>query len=110
MDDFVIVHPDKEYLKSLIPLIKEYLQSELSLELHPKKIYLQHYARGVDFLGTVIKPHRIYIRNRMKGNFYKRSCIGTSFSSANKQVIQRAARTNISEKTLADFYLARIHI
>lgn len=72
VDDFVIVHPDKEYLKSIIPLIKEYLRSELSLELHPKKIYLQHFSKGVDFLGTAIKPHRIYVRNRMKGNFYKK--------------------------------------
>lgn len=72
VDDFVIVHPDKEYLKSIMPLIKEYLRSELSLELHPKKVYFQHYTRGVDFLGTAIKPHRIYIRNRIKGNFYKK--------------------------------------
>jgi RNA-directed DNA polymerase len=40
------------------------------LKLHPKKIYLQHYTKGVKFLGTVIKPNRIYIANRTKGNFY----------------------------------------
>ena len=38
--------------------------------MHPKKIYLQHYSKGVQFLGTVIKPNRIYIANRTKGNFY----------------------------------------
>jgi RNA-directed DNA polymerase len=38
--------------------------------LHPKKIYLQHYTKGLKFLGTVIKPNRIYIANRTKGNFY----------------------------------------
>jgi RNA-directed DNA polymerase len=70
VDDFIIVHPNKEYLKSLIPVISNYLNDELKLKLHPKKIYLQYYAKGVKFLGTVIKPNRIYIANRTKGNFY----------------------------------------
>jgi RNA-directed DNA polymerase len=70
VDDFVIIHSDKEYLKSLLPVITFFLQSHLQLTLHPKKIYLQHYSKGVQFLGTVIKPNRIYIANRTKGNFY----------------------------------------
>jgi len=72
VDDFVIVHQDKEYLKSIIPLLKEYLQNELSLELHSEKIYLQHFSKGVFFFGVIIKPYRIYIRNQTKGNFYKK--------------------------------------
>ena len=72
VDDFVIVHSDKEYLKSIISILRNYLQVHLSIELHPKKIYLQHFSKGVDFLGTAIKPYRIYIRNRTKGSFYKK--------------------------------------
>jgi RNA-directed DNA polymerase len=71
VDDFVIVHNDKNYLKSIVPKIREFLKSELRLDLHPKKIYLQHYSKGVQFLGAVIKPYRIYIANRTKGNFYQ---------------------------------------
>jgi RNA-directed DNA polymerase len=71
VDDFVIVHNDKNYLKSIVPKIREFLKIELRLELHPKKIYLQHYSKGVQFLGAVIKPYRIYIANRTKGNFYQ---------------------------------------
>ena len=71
VDDFVIVHSDKEYLKSLIPKIKAFLELELNLTLHPNKIYLQHYTKGVKYLGAVIKPHRTYIANRTKGNFYE---------------------------------------
>jgi len=70
VDDFIIVHPDKDYLKSLIPKLSDFLLSTLQLTLHPKKIYLQHYSKGVKFLGTVIKPNRIYIANRTKGNFF----------------------------------------
>lgn len=53
VDDFVLVHHDKDYLKSLIPAIKATLQTRLRLTLHPKKIYLQHYTKGVQFLGAV---------------------------------------------------------
>jgi len=70
VDDFVLVHHDKEYLKSLIPVITEFLFSRLQLTLHMEKIYLQHYTKGVQFLGSIIKPYRIYIARRTKGNFY----------------------------------------
>jgi len=70
VDDFILVHQDKEHLKSLIYIIRTFLQDELQLTLHPNKIYLQHYSKGVQFLGAVIKPHRIYIANRTKGNFF----------------------------------------
>ncbi|MCD4726649.1 MAG: reverse transcriptase/maturase family protein [Pirellulales bacterium] len=69
VDDFVIVHPNQNYLKQIIPVIRNYLQSELKLTLHPKKIYLQHFSKGVQFLGAIIKPYRIYISSRTKGNF-----------------------------------------
>lgn len=44
----------------------------LGLNVHPRKIHLQHYSNGVSFLGAVVKPGRIYIKNRTKGNFYER--------------------------------------
>ena len=71
VDDFIIVHENNEYLKNLIPQIAEFLQSRLQLTLHPNKIYLQHYSKGVKYLGAVIKPNRIYIAKRTKGNFYR---------------------------------------
>ncbi len=71
VDDFIIVHEDKDYLKALIPVIKARLQDHLQLTLHPNKIYLQHYSKGVQFLGAIIKPHRIYIAKRTQGNFYE---------------------------------------
>jgi len=70
VDDLVFVSADKEFLKSLIPKINFYLKNKLDLTLHPKKIYLQPVERGLKFLGTVIKPHRVYIGDRIKTNFY----------------------------------------
>ena len=70
VDDMVFVHHDKEFLKSVVSKISDYLQKELKLTLHPKKIYLQHFTKGVYFLGAFIKPYRIYIGNKTKTNFY----------------------------------------
>jgi len=71
VDDFVLVHSDKEFLKTRIALIRKYLDETLNLELHPNKIYLQHFSKGVQYLGAIIKPHRVYVANRTKGNFYE---------------------------------------
>ncbi|OVE79378.1 hypothetical protein BVY01_02760 [bacterium I07] len=69
VDDIILIHRDKEYLKSLISVIKDNLSNNLKLELHSGKIYLQHFTKGVKYLGAVIKPYRIYVANRTKGNF-----------------------------------------
>lgn len=71
VDDMLLVHEDKEYLKSIIPKMRDHLQESVKLTLHPNKIYLQHYTKGVCFIGAFIKPRRIYISNRTKGNFYQ---------------------------------------
>lgn len=70
VDDFILVHEDKAVLQSLLARIKSTLQETVHLSLHSKKIYLQHYTKGVQFLGVIIKPNRIYIAKRSKGNFY----------------------------------------
>jgi RNA-directed DNA polymerase len=41
VDDFIIVHQDKAYLKTILYRITDYLKMELNLTIHPKKIYLQ---------------------------------------------------------------------
>ena len=70
VDDFILIHENKDYLQSMIPKLSAFLLSNLKLTLHPDKIYLQHHLKGVKYLGAVIKPNRIYIANRTKGNFY----------------------------------------
>lgn len=71
VDDFVIVHQDKDFLLSIIPQIKSFLQEKHKLTLHPKKIYLQHYSKWVQFLWAIIKPHRTYINKRTIWNWKK---------------------------------------
>jgi hypothetical protein len=71
VDDFVLIHTDRGYLKSCIPIIREFLREQLCLTLHPRKIYLQHISKWVLFLGTCIKLYRRYAGKRTKGNMYE---------------------------------------
>lgn len=70
VDDFVIVHEDKKFLIDIQEKLKSFAKAKLALNLHPKKVYLQHYSKGVKFIGAVVKPGREYIGNRTKGNLY----------------------------------------
>ena len=58
-------------MKTVLTKAKEFLWEDARLEIHPNKIYLQHYTKGVGFIGAFIKPRRIYISDRTKGNFYE---------------------------------------
>ena len=72
VDDFLIFDTDKEKLKKSIKLIREFCRVELMLDLHPNKIYLQNCKHGVNFIGAVIMPNRIYCGNRTIGQFYNK--------------------------------------
>lgn len=63
VDDMALVHPSPQHLLWVRHSIISYL-SDLNLKLHPKKMYLQHYSKGVMFVGGMIKPGRKYISNR----------------------------------------------
>lgn len=64
VDDAFIVSQDKEFLKSIIPQIKKFLEEILHLTLHMGKTRIYECKYGVEFLGAFIKPHRTYISNQ----------------------------------------------
>lgn len=85
VDDFVFILPHKEDILTLIPEIKQYLSEQLLTELHPNKIYVQHYSHGVPFVGAVVKPGRIYISNRTRSHFYNKIRIYNSYAEQGLQ-------------------------
>lgn len=68
VDDLMIVSTDRNKLLSAIPKIVEYANTQLKLNMHPNKRYIQHYRNGVKFIGSVLKQNRKYIINRTKGS------------------------------------------
>lgn len=63
VDDFVLLHSSAQWLNEARASIEAKLD-ELHLALNPRKTILQPVARGIDFVGQVIKPHRSITRRR----------------------------------------------
>lgn len=89
VDDMVLVFPSKKFLLLVRRMISSWLEAR-GLNLHPKKMYLQHYSKGVMFVGGMIKPGRKYISHRTVGRLYakihwyneqlaNKECVGKAF-------------------------------
>ena len=64
VDDLVLLHESPQQLNTWRAAIAVFLPARLGLELNPRKTILQPVARGVDFVGQVIRPWRRTIRRR----------------------------------------------
>ena len=82
-DDFVILSENRKYLVDLIPIIRDFLQNQLKLTLHPKKVTIKTLASGIDFLGWVnFCDHRI-LRTKTRKRMIKKLKTNTSKETAN---------------------------
>lgn len=71
-DDFVIVSEYPKHLHCVLSSIKVFLREHLALELHPKKVTIQKYNQGVDFLGYISFPHYRLVRVKTKRRIFKK--------------------------------------
>ena len=55
MDDYIIIHYDKEYLKKCLNIITSKLYNEYNLLVNKNKTYLSSSKNGIPFLGYNIK-------------------------------------------------------
>ena len=70
-DDFVILSNDRKWLVSILPKIKDFLENELNLCPHPKKVSISTIASGVDFLGWVLFPDHRVVRTITKQRMFR---------------------------------------
>lgn len=71
-DDFVIVSQDEKYLKKLIYPLGAFLNEKLCLSLHPNKVHILRYHRGVDFLGYTVFPHHSLVRKKTEKRIFRK--------------------------------------
>ncbi len=70
--------------------------SERGMELHPKKMYLQHYTKGVNFIGGRIMPGRIYIHNRSLGFAFDKLIMWNKLAENNENFAEEHAEQYIA--------------
>jgi hypothetical protein len=63
VDDFVLLHDSTQWLNQARERIEAKL-ADLHLQLNPRKTVLQPIARGIDFVGHLVKPWRRITRRR----------------------------------------------
>lgn len=74
-DDTCALVKDKEKWSRDLKIIAPYLKYELHLELHQDKRYLQHYSKGVLFLGFKLRFNRTLPSDRIVHNLdWKITC------------------------------------
>jgi hypothetical protein len=64
VDDFLFLHESPAWLNQVLADVDAFLPARLGVRLNPKKTILQPVARGVDFVGHVIKPWTRSTRRR----------------------------------------------
>ncbi len=69
VDDFFLIHRDREYLKECLLRIREFLSFELSLTLSLRKVVLQRVNHGIKFLGVRIEAGHINMDRKTENNF-----------------------------------------
>jgi hypothetical protein len=68
VDDFVLLSSDATELSAWRARIEEFLTNRLKLRLHPKRRKLLPISNGIDFLGYIIRPRYILVRQRVINN------------------------------------------
>ena len=71
-DDFVILQNNETKLKNILKQVKEFLKTNLKLELHPNKVFIRKLKQGIDFVGYVILPNTTVLRTKTKKRIFKK--------------------------------------
>ncbi len=71
VDDFILLHRDKEHLLEFKVKIAAFLDEGLSLELKPD-MTLKRVSEGANFLGYIVRPDYVLVRKRVVGNLRAR--------------------------------------
>lgn len=64
VDDFIIIDNGTKRFEFIKEKIANFLESNLEMKLHPKKIKCQNVSKGIDSLGYIIRPHYLLVRKR----------------------------------------------
>lgn len=77
-DDMVILSDDKAFLHSLLHDIRQYLKTNLDLDIKDTYQVFPVHSRGIDFLGYVFKHTHVLLRKSIKKRFARRMARGCS--------------------------------
>lgn len=108
-DDFVFLSRDKFRLKTALPQIQTFLQTNLKLSLHPDKVFISTMASGVDFLGWVHFPDHRVLRTKTKQRMFRniRQTAKEEVVQSYLGLISHGNATHLRERVMEEYWLWR---
>lgn len=61
-DDIITVSDSREFLTDLLPSLRTFLADELRLAVHPNKVSISRWDKGIDVLGFISYPTKTIMR------------------------------------------------
>ncbi|MCM3581808.1 RNA-directed DNA polymerase [Ralstonia pickettii] len=114
VDDFVLLHESAQWLNAAHAEIEAFLPRTLGARLNPTKTILQPVARGIDFVGQVIRPWVRHTRKRTLDSGIKRvreMPAADLYQAANSYfgLLRQATGSHVDRAKLANVALKRGH-
>ncbi len=114
VDDMVLLHESPQWLNAAKTDIEAWLPEHLGLSLNPAKTILQPVARGVDFVGQVIRPwHRVTRKRTVNDAMRRVREIGAAdlYQTANSYFgLLRQAKSHHQRAQLSNVLRYRGHV
>ncbi|SAK53175.1 Reverse transcriptase (RNA-dependent DNA polymerase) [Caballeronia calidae] len=114
VDDFLFLDESAARLNEILEDVTAFLPAHLGVRINPRKTILQPVARGVDFVGQVIKPWHRATRKRTRNEALRRvACtpatelleVGNSYFG----LLRQATASHYDRAQLANVIRARGH-
>ncbi|MBQ9598109.1 MAG: hypothetical protein IJR34_07680 [Bacteroidales bacterium] len=96
VDDCAAVDEDEQKMLLAMPLLREYLWKTAQVTINPKKYQIQHYSKGVKWVGGVVKFDRLYLSNRTVGAAYDRVFFFNRFAENHPDRMRKRAEYFVS--------------
>ena len=112
VDDFILLHESPQWLNTAKAAIEQHLANQLAARINPGKTVLQPIARGMDFVGQIIKPHHRITRRRTVASALQRCTTAPAsdlFETANSYfgLLRQASHSHTDRCRLAKVILKR---
>jgi retron-type reverse transcriptase len=85
-DDIIVFSESQEFLLELLSKISSFLENELRLTIHPKKISIRRWSKGIDVLGFISYPLKTIMRPSTERRMFKRLHLQLTWASFDEQL------------------------
>ncbi|OHA56345.1 MAG: hypothetical protein A2588_00335 [Candidatus Veblenbacteria bacterium RIFOXYD1_FULL_43_11] len=109
----MLVTNSEAQARNLINPISNFLEQELALKLHPKKIILRKTNQGIDFLGYILLPHHRVLRAKTRARTARKLHQRTDeyrHGMASRQTVEQALQSYLGVFSHADAYALTLEL